>query len=116
MPCPRKCFKSIITSLSAKPQKRGSAAPRYKQREINGLDVDQRGVSGRLTDNLDQGYVPLARNQAKSGFEVTAPVKCDQAHLLADLTINFACYLCAHLSNQVASESGVMSKLSHSVL
>ena len=31
-------------------------------------------------------------------------------------TINFVCYPCAHLSNQVASESGVMSKLSHSVL
>ena len=37
-------------------------------------------------------------------------------HLPNVITINFACYLCAHLSNQVASESGVMSKLSHSVL
>ena len=81
LPCPRKCFKSIITSLSEKPPKRGSAAPSYKKWEINGLDGDQRGVSGRLTDNLDQGDVPPARNQAKPGFEVSAPAECDHHQL-----------------------------------
>ena len=75
-----------------------------------------------MTDNLDQGDVPLARNQAKPGFEAAAPAECNHAQLLADLTINFACYPfnfdcypCAHLSDQVASESGVVSKLSHRV-
>ena len=115
MPCPRKCFKSIITSLFAKPPKRGNAAPSYKNVKLQILMLIREGFSGRLTDNLDQRDVPLARNQAKPGFEAAAPVECDHAHLLADQpsTLFVICYLCAHLSNQVASESGVVSKLSH---